>query len=549
MATVITIQLPGSPGPAGPKGDPGPANALGMGTVTTSAPGSAGEATITGTYPNQVLNLTIPQGPAGATGAAGAAATLASGTITTGAPGTEASATITGTAPNYTLNLTIPRGDQGVAGPANSLSIGTVTTGPAAATITGTSPNQVLDLVIPQGPKGDTGAQGAQGIQGIQGPAGADGRGVPIGGLTGQLLGKLSNTDYDTTWLTAAVTADANTLMKRDASGRSVVAIPSALNEIANKEYVDVNAGSATATANSLARRDAAGALVVAAPTAGGHAVTKTYADALGTDANTPNTIVRRAASGSVQMERIYLAHTPSVANDVTRKDYVDSRDISFRRVWYDNSAIGAVGTGNYALALADEGVAISNGTATGSVTVVIPTNATVAFPVGSWVNVYRHAAHALTITPDTGVNVASLGRYGAISTPLPQYGMVRLHKIATDVWYVQQLSGVGGESTWIEPAYLNGWSTYNTDYAPARYRKLANGQVEVQGLVKGGTIGATTPVFFLPVGYRPNRRHLTVQMSNSAIGRVDFFQDGGVAVMQGNNAWATINHTFFADQ
>jgi hypothetical protein len=40
-------------------------------------------------------------------------------------------------------------------GPANSLSIGTVTTGtPAAATITGTPPNQTLHLTIPQGPPG-----------------------------------------------------------------------------------------------------------------------------------------------------------------------------------------------------------------------------------------------------------------------------------------------------------------------------------------------------------------------------------------------------------
>jgi hypothetical protein len=49
----------------------GPANTLAIGTVTTGASGSQAAATITGTSPNQVLNLTIPQGPQGIQGTAG----------------------------------------------------------------------------------------------------------------------------------------------------------------------------------------------------------------------------------------------------------------------------------------------------------------------------------------------------------------------------------------------------------------------------------------------------------------------------------------------
>jgi len=41
--------------------------------------------------------------------------------------------------------------DPGVAGPSNVLTVGTVTSGPAAVTITGTSPNQVLNFVLPVG--------------------------------------------------------------------------------------------------------------------------------------------------------------------------------------------------------------------------------------------------------------------------------------------------------------------------------------------------------------------------------------------------------------
>lgn len=80
---VITITLPGpqgipgEPGPPGSQGDPGADGApgtLSVGTVTTGAAGSSASATITGTAPSQVLNLTIPRGDAGS-GAADANAT------------------------------------------------------------------------------------------------------------------------------------------------------------------------------------------------------------------------------------------------------------------------------------------------------------------------------------------------------------------------------------------------------------------------------------------------------------------------------------------
>jgi hypothetical protein len=73
-------------------------------------------------------------------------------TIGTVAKADTASATITGTAPNQTLNLQLPKGD---VGPAVALSIGTVTSGAnAAASLTGSGANQALNLTLP---KGDTG--------------------------------------------------------------------------------------------------------------------------------------------------------------------------------------------------------------------------------------------------------------------------------------------------------------------------------------------------------------------------------------------------------
>jgi len=163
----------GPAGAAGPQGPAGPANSLAIGTV---ASGQTASASITGTAPSQTLNLVLPQGPAGpqgpqgqtgatgATGPAGPANTLAIGNVTSGQT---ASATITGTSPNQTLNLVLP---QGPAGPQGQ----TGATGPAG-------PQGQTGATGATGPQGQTGATGPAGAAGPQGPAGPTGPQGPQG--------------------------------------------------------------------------------------------------------------------------------------------------------------------------------------------------------------------------------------------------------------------------------------------------------------------------------------------------------------------------------
>ncbi|CAB4121554.1 hypothetical protein UFOVP14_30 [uncultured Caudovirales phage] len=229
-------------GPTGQKGDTGntgPANSLSIGTVVG---GSSASATITGTAPNQTLNLTIPQGTAGINGSNGTSATISIGSVTTGSEGSSATVSNSGSSSSAVLNFLIPRGNsgasgaQGVAGPANTLSIGTVTSSTSAsATITGTAPNQTLNLVLQKGDAGSNGATGSAATviigtvttgsvgssatvtnsgtsnaavlnfsipTGATGAAGAAGVGVPTGGTIGQALVKLSSTNYDAAWQT-----------------------------------------------------------------------------------------------------------------------------------------------------------------------------------------------------------------------------------------------------------------------------------------------------------------------------------------------------------
>jgi len=142
-------------------GTPGPSPTITVGTTTTLAPGSPATVTDVGTALAAVFDFGIPQGTAGTAGTNGTngtngtAATIAAGTTTTLSPGSSATVTNAGTSSAAVFNFGIPQGTAGTAGA--------------------------------------TGATGATGAAGV---------GVPVGGSTGQLLTKVSATNYDTTWTT-----------------------------------------------------------------------------------------------------------------------------------------------------------------------------------------------------------------------------------------------------------------------------------------------------------------------------------------------------------
>lgn len=137
---------------------------------------------------------TGPTGAAGPTGPTGADSTVAGPTGPTGATGltgpqgpTGADSTVAG-----------PTGPTGANGPAGATGV-TGPTGPTGSNGT----NGADGATGPTGPTGSNGTNGADGATGATGPTGAagtDGQGVPTGGSEGQVIVKLSSTDYDTDW-------------------------------------------------------------------------------------------------------------------------------------------------------------------------------------------------------------------------------------------------------------------------------------------------------------------------------------------------------------
>ena len=162
----IAAFIEANPGPQGPSGT------LQIGTITTVSASTPASVTNVGTESNAILNISIPRGIDGIIGGPGPSNILSIGTVVEG--GT-ADATITGTSPEQVLNLVLPQGPvgpqgpQGIPGP-TTLAIGTTTTGAAGTNAsvinTGTATDAVFAFTIPRGATGATGPQGPQGIPG-----------------------------------------------------------------------------------------------------------------------------------------------------------------------------------------------------------------------------------------------------------------------------------------------------------------------------------------------------------------------------------------------
>lgn len=94
--------------------------------------------------------------------------------------------------------------------------------------------------------------------------------------------------------------------------------------------------------------------------------------------------------------------------------------------------------TDNYVLALADAGGLVSLNKAS-AISATVPDNATVAFRVGTQINVMQYGVGVASIVAAGGVTI----RYTSLSLNLgAQYAIVTLIKIATNEWVaVGQLS------------------------------------------------------------------------------------------------------------
>ena len=122
---------------------------------------------------------------------------------------------------------------------------------------------------------------------------------------------------------------------------------------------------------------------------------------------------------------RVDNLDTDDVAEGATNLYYTDARvlEVAAPLLFAEN-----LQTANYTLALSDSAKVVAMN-ATVARTVTVPTNASVAFPVGTVVNVYRVGTGSVTVAGASGVTVRNAG---AIRS---EFGEVSLRKRATNEW------------------------------------------------------------------------------------------------------------------
>lgn len=96
-----------------------------------------------------------------------------------------------------------------------------------------------------------------------------------------------------------------------------------------------------------------------------------------------------------------------------------------------DASTIINTQTASYIAVLGDAGKTVEMNVASGN-TFTIPPNSSVAFPVGTYLNVVQYGAGQVTITPGSGVTIRSAG--AALKTR-STYSTATIYKRATDEW------------------------------------------------------------------------------------------------------------------
>lgn len=131
------------------------------------------------------------------------------------------------------------------------------------------------------------------------------------------------------------------------------------------------------------------------------------------------------------------------------------------------------------------------------------------------------------------------------------RWGAGNAARVGEDVWVFRlgnTLMAWGSPVTpWITPTLTNSWVRFDANAPPPQYRGYVNGDVQLRGVMKSGTINASA--FTLPVGFRPviaNGYNGPVA-SNTAFGYVNVNSSGLVVPVVGSNVWYSFDGVIFS--
>jgi len=95
--------------------------------------------------------------------------------------------------------------------------------------------------------------------------------------------------------------------------------------------------------------------------------------------------------------------------------------------------------------------------------------------------------------------------------------------------------------------SFSNGWVNFGAAHATAAYMKDTDGRVHLKGLVKSGTATSGTPIFNLPVGYRPAEYSHLVNVNSEVQSHISVVgTSGDVLAKGGSNGYLSLMGVYF---
>ncbi|MCP3808740.1 hypothetical protein NLX78_15995 [Paenibacillus sp. Lou8.1] len=158
---------------------------------------------------------------------------------------------------------------------------------------------------------------------------------------------------------------------------------------------------------------------------------------------------------------------------------------------------------------------------------------------IQAWIPAYKFdpaASYSTTyLMLDRSPVVPFTGSYAANEKTLLADLVDSVQQANTRLSVVENKKADKDNPAWLTPTLLNGWTNRATDISLVSYLKDSAGYVHVKGVVKPGTFG--TPVFQLPVGYRPALTIVAVVAANTdntrdVLGRVNIGSNGSVLIV-----------------
>lgn len=137
-----------------------------------------------------------------------------------------------------------------------------------------------------------------------------------------------------------------------------------------------------------------------------------------------------KTGTGKVVLDNAPTLSNPIVGNQSARDNSTKAASTAYADAQVDQATISNPQTGSYTGVLSDAGKTIRMNVASAN-NLTIPANASVAYPVDTYLNVEQYGAGQTTLVPDTGVTIRSRNglKLGG------QYAMATLHKIGTNEW------------------------------------------------------------------------------------------------------------------